>query len=440
MTELLRSAARDGSHPFKSKYDSVVRINDLFNPEAIDFACMSGVWQIASVAEESCSDAERYCFAATHLYMHDRKKSAATLAAELGCAARTVQSFIESAKKLIRENLKAQNSDYIQHPVLRVRVLPLNDGENNGLPLATIAQDDSVSAYLGRMSSVLFDAETHFAVTSYYLATPDTRLTASQISEALGLSESGVRQKLNEARKALEAASKYQAHASPLLKHPMFTREDAYHTQRRLSSHRDDRYLDLSTASARKIFTVASEKIELRYLIPLMRTHFYDATSKQPLHVIAQDMRLAVSAVEEYIVQGRDKLVGILREEEPLLAAHPILRSHRRHQTEAEMSRDYSSLEAWRDKLLTSDERRNLEWGSILFNRTQYHLFGWGMLQPERGLKGAFVAHPNLSSWVTYCALSQLVRASKGMCEQAQRIEDELAGRKVSLVRELKAS
>lgn len=425
MTAFSTFEGADSAQPKdKSRYDQVVRLNGLYQAECIDFIGSPGLYNICRTADMVLCDAERYSVAATHFYKHDKKKTPATIAQELGCAVRTVQDLIESGKSRLRQELEATKSDYSKHPVLRVRVHPLKDGEQSSYPVPRIEDSDPVVSDLEAMSSTLFDAETHFAVCSYYLSDHNSRMTAKQLAEILGLSQSGVRQKLNEARNVLQSACRYTIHSGLLLQHPMFTREDPYHTKRRLTPYLDDRYLSLHEASLESIFEVAAKRLDPRFLIPVMRTRFYDANHKQPLEVIAMDMRLSVEAVEEYQVEGRDRLVKVLREEIPSLAEHPVLRSHQRFQTISETKRDYKSLQVDDLSEWSGNDRKTRLWASVLFNRQTYNVACWALDQPSRGLKKAFDSHPDIGKWTTYSSLVQTMQNVRTLCDKARAMDD----------------
>lgn len=417
---------RESGRSQHSRYDSIVVLNNLHDPEMIDLGSIGGVWDIYKIAEEYLSDAELYLLSATHFYPHQFKKSVRTLASEFECTEKTIQNYIEVAKKIVSTHLKEKAPQFLSHPVLRVRVYPLTDGCNSVLPCAPIAQEITsetiLSESIERMASILFDTDTYFAVSSYYLRGPDTRLSAAQISQALGITASGARQKIYEARNVLKQACGYQMQKSRFLTHPMFTREDPHFAVRRLPDLDQDRFVTLEGASTQALFKAASN-IEARYRIPLLRTHFYAASEKPSLKKLGADLRLAPGVVEEYILRGRAELKRIVSEQMPLLEDHPLLRSRRRYPTEYENKRSYECLERPIVSRLTELDQKRLKWANILLNSQQYHIFEWALAVQATGVKQAFMRNEELQGWANYSALSVAVRTAKELCDDAIRID-----------------
>lgn len=417
---------RESGRSQRSRYDSIVVMNRLHDPDMIDLGSIGGVWDIYKIAEEHLSDAELYLLSATHFYPHANKKSVRTLASEFECTEKTIQSYIESAKKIVSTRLKESGSPFVGHPLMRVRVYPLTDGCDSVLPCAPIAQEITsetlVSESVDRMASILFDTDTYFAVTSYYLRGADTRLSAAQISQALGITASGARQKIHEARNVLKQACDYQMQKSRFLAHPMFTREDPHFAVRRLPDLDQDRFLTLEGASTQALFKAASG-IEARYRIPLLRTHFYTASEKPSLKQLGADLRLAPSVVEEYILRGRAELKRIVSERMPLLEDHPLLRSRRRYPTEYENKRSYECLERPIISRLSEHDQKRLKWANILLNSQQYHVFEWALAVQATGVKQAFMKNEELRGWANYSALSVAIRTAKELCDDAIRID-----------------
>lgn len=413
-------------HDRTSRYDSLVVMNRLHDQERIDLGAIPGVWQIATVAEKKMSDAELYLFAATHLYPHTQKKSVRTLALEFSCTEKTIQSYIESAKRKLLEGLKEVESSFLRHPVLRVRVYPLTDGRDSALPNAPAAtaygRDAIDNETLHRMASILFDAETYFAVSSYYLASAEQRFPAPQIAQALELSRSGAYQKIYEARNVMKQACSYQRDAQRLLAHPMFTGDDPHYAGRRVSTREQDANLKFSSRSARALFLEAADMTP-HHMIPLLRSHFYDAASKHPLEKIAHDLRLSLTSVEQYVLRGRDELRQRITAKHPLLADHPLLRQNRVYQTESEVRQSFDYLPVPKMGQVSDEDWKNMEWANLLLNKRQYHVFAWALGVPKGQMKKAFSDNVELNRWITYSAVIKSVQTVREMCRKAEEIE-----------------
>lgn len=383
--------------------------------------------RLRNLASGLMSPQQFLCFEATHLLPHNQKRSLQSLAQELECSERTISALIEAGKKILRTELETAHSDLAGHPIMRRRTYTAPDAQSSVPDLAAGERDayHPASNRLTELSSILFNNEMHQALTRFYLATPAARKSGRAIGEILGLSTSGAHLAIKASRDILIEAIRLEPDHAELLTHPMVTGDDSLFIQRRFTGLINEDDLALDTVSAQMVFARATAVMGNHELKPFLDTYLSKADKKKPVAEIAQQMGREAKTVEEYILQGKTRLMADIEKHHPELVATPILRQRLYTRIDEYLkTREFLTGNPPAD--LGDEEALRMKWADVLLNPKDFHLVHWATPIPPRALERTFKATAGIEKLTTLPALYKTLQEFEARLAAAQLIEDSL--------------
>lgn len=181
--------------------------------------------------------------------------------------------------------------------------------------------------------------------------------------------------------------------------------------------------LALQTIAGQMIFDKARQAVQdEKRLYAFSMTHLARAREKLSLEEIGQVIGCKTNTVAEYVADAkgtvRDKLVA----EKSPLAQHPMF-DKRKHQKPEERQQNMSFF----NEVTVPDACRiDLAHADLLLRTTPYHLYGWSLTLPHRGIEAAYRDDPLVAKVTNYSAMVRALAEAQEDINRCKAVEGEV--------------